>query len=71
MNALLNEFLESVDKRGGNKASQVISLGAGFDSTWFNLKQSGRQPTKFIELDFGEVKLRSVVFGEDFSVGNR
>eukprot|EP00210_Caulerpa_lentillifera_P008131 g7765.t1 len=66
LNALLEEFLDAVESSGGgNKMSQVISLGAGFDSTWFNLKQNGRQPTKFIELDFAEVTEEKVrrIFG--------
>ena len=30
-------------------------MGAGFDSTWFCLKNEAKQPFKYIEIDFHEV----------------
>jgi len=34
---------------------QVLVLGAGFDTSWFQLAAEGRAPHKYLELDFAEV----------------
>jgi len=34
---------------------QVLSLGAGFDTTFFQLQEEGKAPTLYVELDFKEV----------------
>ncbi len=34
---------------------QFLVLGAGFDTTWFQLASEGRAPAKYLELDFSEV----------------
>ncbi|PQM40053.1 tRNA wybutosine-synthesizing protein 4 [Prunus yedoensis var. nudiflora] len=54
---LLNQFLDT-EKNGGEKGNlkkQVLSLGAGFDTTYFQLQDEGRAPHLYVELDFKEV----------------
>uniref|UniRef100_A0A0D6R1K3 Leucine carboxyl methyltransferase 1 homolog n=1 Tax=Araucaria cunninghamii TaxID=56994 RepID=A0A0D6R1K3_ARACU len=57
---LLFQFLEAgtqtVDDIPLKK--QVLSLGAGYDTTFFQLKEEGRAPTLYVELDFKEVTSR-------------
>ena len=36
-------------------AKQVLSLGAGFDTSFFQLVREGRAPAKYFEVDFKEV----------------
>ena len=38
-----------------SKACQVVSLGAGFDTLYWNLKDEGVNPTSFIEVDFSAI----------------
>ena len=38
-----------------SKACQVVSLGAGFDTLYWNLKDEGLNPASFIEVDFSAV----------------
>lgn len=33
-------------------------LGAGFDTTWFQLEQAGLAPSRYLEVDFKEVRTR-------------
>ncbi|XP_048334727.1 leucine carboxyl methyltransferase 1 homolog [Ziziphus jujuba] len=54
---LLNQFLESesnADEHGQVK-KQILSLGAGFDTTYFQLQDEGKAPYLYVELDFKEV----------------
>ena len=37
--------------------SQVLSLGAGFDTTFFQLAAAGIAPAVYAELDFEEVRV--------------
>lgn len=37
---------------------QIINLGAGFDTLYWRLKESGKSPTNFIELDFPSITAR-------------
>ncbi|MEW5297761.1 MAG: hypothetical protein WDW36_000945 [Sanguina aurantia] len=37
------------------KTLQVLVLGAGFDTAWFQLQREGRAPARYLELDFKEV----------------
>ena len=39
-------------------ACQLINLGAGFDTTYWNLKDEGLAPQNFIEMDFSAVTMR-------------
>ncbi|KAF3439387.1 hypothetical protein FNV43_RR17664 [Rhamnella rubrinervis] len=54
---LLNQFLDSgsnADENGQLK-KQILSLGAGFDTTYFQLQDEGKAPYLYVELDFKEV----------------
>lgn len=51
---LLQQFLEiSHSKQSG--PTQILSLGAGFDTTWFQLQAEAVAPTHYYEVDFPEV----------------
>ncbi|KAH9627485.1 hypothetical protein KSS87_006176 [Heliosperma pusillum] len=54
---LLDQFLNSDthDGQGGHAKKQVLSLGAGFDTTFFQLQEEGKSPHLYVELDFKEV----------------
>ncbi|KAL9228822.1 hypothetical protein vseg_004360 [Gypsophila vaccaria] len=54
---LLNQFLNSGAHSGqrGHDKKQVLSLGAGFDTTYFQLQEEGKAPHLYVELDFKEV----------------
>lgn len=49
ISSVLSKFIED------HKTSQVVSLGAGFDSLFFLLKQQNKTPRKFFEVDFPEI----------------
>lgn len=48
---LLFQFLNTID----HSRKQVLSLGAGFDTTYFQLQEEGKAPYLYVELDFKEV----------------
>ncbi len=37
---------------------QVVSLGAGFDTLYWNLKDEGLAPQSYIEIDFPDVTMK-------------
>ncbi len=37
---------------------QVVSLGAGFDTLYWNLKDEGLSPHSYIEIDFPDVTMK-------------
>lgn len=41
---------------------QVVSLGAGFDSLYWNLKDAGTNPVSYIEVDFSAVTSRKIQY---------
>lgn len=41
---------------------QVVSLGAGFDSLYWNLKDTGSNPASYIEVDFSAVTSRKIQY---------
>ncbi|XP_002979526.2 leucine carboxyl methyltransferase 1 homolog [Selaginella moellendorffii] len=49
--ALLMQFLS----QPSSKRKQIVSLGAGFDTTFFQLKEEENAPDVFMEVDFLEV----------------
>jgi O-methyltransferase involved in polyketide biosynthesis len=51
---LLHTFLSVAGSAGAGVPSQVLSLGAGFDTTWFQLMAESKAPTRYAELDFPE-----------------
>lgn len=44
--------------RAGQQPHQIVSLGAGFDTSYFRLYGLGLAPTRFIEVDFPELLSR-------------
>lgn len=40
----------------------MISLGAGFDTLYWNLKDGAVKPVKFVEVDFSAVTSRKIHF---------
>jgi tRNA wybutosine-synthesizing protein 4 len=60
MRKLVLQFLDVTDPSyvDGTPRKQVLSLGAGFDTLFFQLKDEGRAPHLFVELDFVEVTTR-------------
>ncbi|KAK4794617.1 hypothetical protein SAY86_012611 [Trapa natans] len=54
---LLNQFLDckSNTEEKIPLKKQILSFGAGFDTTYFQLKDEGRAPQLYVELDFKEV----------------
>ncbi|XP_076222108.1 leucine carboxyl methyltransferase 1 [Nomia melanderi] len=50
-------FIDKFLKLSGEK-SQIINLGAGFDTLYWRLKEAGKSPSNFIELDFPSVTAR-------------
>ncbi|XP_010474841.1 PREDICTED: leucine carboxyl methyltransferase 1-like isoform X1 [Camelina sativa] len=48
---LLSQFLET----SSPAKKQILSLGAGFDTTFFQLLDEGKGPNLYVELDFKEV----------------
>uniref|UniRef100_A0A2P2LLL1 [phosphatase 2A protein]-leucine-carboxy methyltransferase n=1 Tax=Rhizophora mucronata TaxID=61149 RepID=A0A2P2LLL1_RHIMU len=56
---LLFQFLdcEVCTTEKGHVKKQILSLGAGFDTTYFQLKDEGKAPFLYVELDFKEVRI--------------
>lgn len=54
---LLAQFLESgiSSNETAQPKKQILSLGAGFDTTYFQLLDEGKAPFLYVELDFKEV----------------
>lgn len=56
MRQLLLGFLDSARAQG--RPCQVLSLGAGFDTTWYQLQKDcpEKLPGRYLEVDFKEVR---------------
>ncbi|KAL3516858.1 hypothetical protein ACH5RR_023760 [Cinchona calisaya] len=59
---LLYQFLDCVKTK-----KQILSLGAGFDTTYFQLKDEGKAPDLYVELDFKEVTSKKAALIETCS----
>jgi hypothetical protein len=57
MRQLLFQFLDAdlPAFNGPPLQKQILSLGAGFDTSFFQLVKEGRIPHIFVEVDFSEV----------------
>ncbi|RXI06812.1 hypothetical protein DVH24_025948 [Malus domestica] len=66
---LLNQFLDAGGNGGekGHLKKQILSLGAGFDTTYFQLQDEGRAPYLYVELDFKEVTSKKATLIETCS----
>lgn len=45
-------------RRGSTGERQIVSLGAGSDTSYFRLRSEGRAPARYVEVDFPEVMRR-------------
>ncbi|KAI5428216.1 variant 2, Leucine carboxyl methyltransferase 1 [Lathyrus oleraceus] len=66
---LLYQFLDvekKTDENGPTKM-QILSLGAGFDTTYFQLKDEGKAPHLYVEVDFKEVTSKKAALIETCS----
>ncbi|KAK7277151.1 hypothetical protein RIF29_18302 [Crotalaria pallida] len=66
---LLYQFLD-IDKKtddGGPIKKQILSLGAGFDTTYFHLQDEGKAPYLYVEVDFKEVTSKKAALIETCS----
>ncbi|XP_050204195.1 leucine carboxyl methyltransferase 1 homolog [Mercurialis annua] len=54
---LMNQFLDckTDGEDNGRTKKQILSIGAGFDTTYFQLQDEGKAPSLYVELDFKEV----------------
>ncbi|EMS68046.1 Leucine carboxyl methyltransferase 2 [Triticum urartu] len=52
---LMLQFLNAGSGSDDHKRKQILSLGAGFDTTFFQLQDEGLAPYLYVELDFQEV----------------
>lgn len=57
VHSLLKQFLEITKCQG-----QIVNLGAGFDTTYWNLKDENLVPKSFIEVDFQGVTARKTYY---------
>ncbi|PWA87265.1 leucine carboxyl methyltransferase [Artemisia annua] len=61
----LNQFLSCEPKSSeGQVKKQILSLGAGFDTTYFQLQDEGKAPHLYVELDFKEVTCKKATIIE-------
>nr|CAB3466923.1 unnamed protein product [Digitaria exilis] len=52
---LMRQFLNAGKDSNDEKPKQILSLGAGFDTTFFQLQDEGIAPHLYVELDFKEI----------------
>ncbi|KAF8111469.1 hypothetical protein N665_0074s0005 [Sinapis alba] len=67
---LLSQFLDSGTSSSNETAhakKQILSLGAGFDTTYFQLLDEGIGPYLYVELDFKEVTSKKAAVIENSS----
>ncbi|KAI5054998.1 hypothetical protein GOP47_0030143 [Adiantum capillus-veneris] len=59
---LLMQFLEvGTSSSNGHSKKQILSLGAGFDTLYFQLQDERQAPHLFVELDFKEVTSKKAI----------
>lgn len=52
---VINRFLAKYKQTDGKSACQIVNLGAGYDTTFFNLCDAVNLPVKYVEFDFQRV----------------
>eukprot|EP00884_Botryococcus_braunii_P017006 jgi/Botrbrau1/398/Bobra.110_2s0051.2 len=66
LHQLLLDFLEAVNRKDADVEPQILSLGAGHDTTWFGLEAQGDRRAKFFEVDFKEVTVaKAQIIGQN------
>ncbi|XP_008459781.1 leucine carboxyl methyltransferase 1 homolog isoform X1 [Cucumis melo] len=64
---LLFQFLNVGSNTEEHTKKQILSLGAGFDTTYFQLQNEGNAPHLYVELDFKEVTSKKAAIIESCS----
>ncbi|WCJ23014.1 hypothetical protein M5689_005065 [Euphorbia peplus] len=66
---LMYQFLDCELSSGGENHTkkQILSIGAGFDTTYFQLQDEGKAPSLYVELDFKEVTSKKAAIIESYS----
>ncbi|KAF7845045.1 leucine carboxyl methyltransferase 1-like protein isoform X1 [Senna tora] len=66
---LLYQFLDAENKADKDNPAkkQILSLGAGFDTTYFQLQDEGKAPYLYVEVDFKEVTSKKAALIETCS----
>ncbi|XP_065859150.1 leucine carboxyl methyltransferase 1 homolog [Euphorbia lathyris] len=66
---LMYQFLDcELSSDGENRTKkQILSIGAGFDTTYFQLQDEGKAPSLYVELDFKEVTSKKAAIIESYS----
>ncbi|XP_023006603.1 tRNA wybutosine-synthesizing protein 4-like [Cucurbita maxima] len=64
---LLFQFLNVESNTEEHTKKQILSLGAGFDTTYFQLQNEGNAPHLYVELDFKEVTIKKAAIIEAYS----
>ncbi|KAG6400499.1 hypothetical protein SASPL_137336 [Salvia splendens] len=64
---LLYKFLDCKINGEEKCKKQILSLGAGFDTTYFQLQDEGNAPHLYVELDFKEVTSKKAAIIENSS----
>eukprot|EP00262_Sarcandra_glabra_P008242 TRINITY_DN21566_c0_g1_i2.p1 TRINITY_DN21566_c0_g1~~TRINITY_DN21566_c0_g1_i2.p1 ORF type:complete len:338 (+),score=63.34 TRINITY_DN21566_c0_g1_i2:135-1148(+) len=66
---LLLQFLKSEGHSDDKSCmkKQIVSLGAGFDTTYFQLQEEGIAPYLYVELDFKEVTSKKAALIDSFN----
>lgn len=64
---LLHQFLGAGNGSNDQNRKQILSLGAGFDTTFFQLQDEGIAPYLYVELDFKEVTSKKAAIINHYS----
>uniref|UniRef100_A0A0E0DWG5 [phosphatase 2A protein]-leucine-carboxy methyltransferase n=1 Tax=Oryza meridionalis TaxID=40149 RepID=A0A0E0DWG5_9ORYZ len=64
---LLHQFLSAGNGSNDQNRKQILSLGAGFDTTFFQLQDEGIAPYLYVELDFKEVTSKKAAIINHYS----
>uniref|UniRef100_A0A804PT76 Leucine carboxyl methyltransferase 1 homolog n=1 Tax=Zea mays TaxID=4577 RepID=A0A804PT76_MAIZE len=67
LRTLLHQFLNAGKNSNNDKPKQILSLGAGFDTTFFQLQDEGMAPHCYVELDFKEVTSKKAAIINHYS----
>jgi [phosphatase 2A protein]-leucine-carboxy methyltransferase len=58
MRSVVYSFLNR--HRAHNQPCQIINLGAGYDTLYFNLLDEHKQPAKYVEIDFARIVMSKI-----------
>lgn len=55
MRSVIHRFLEKYKQANGESRCQIVNLGAGYDTLYFNLCEQNNLPLRYVETDFMRV----------------